>query len=127
MVGLFVFGVPGFDVLARDLSCHRLLVVVLCRHAWVWVGRCGAEAALVSVCQKRVFAALLLAEEAVFFVTHCAVGKVGLKRSARAVQLFGRLAVLETHTFRYSGPLGASWGLPFSSAVPLPVPSQGRW
>ena len=25
----------------------------------------------------------------------------GLKRSARAVQLFGRLAVLETHTLRY--------------------------
>ena len=24
-----------------------------------------------------------------------------LKRSARAVQLFGRLAVLETHTLRY--------------------------
>ena len=32
-----------------------------------------------------------------------------LKRSARAVQLFGRLAVLETHTLRYQGPLGASW------------------
>ena len=32
-----------------------------------------------------------------------------LKRSARAVQLFGRLAVLDTHTLRYWGPVGASW------------------
>ena len=32
-----------------------------------------------------------------------------LKRSARVVQLFGRLAVLETHILRYQGPLGASW------------------
>ena len=33
----------------------------------------------------------------------CAVQSGGgrLKRSARAVQLFGRLAVLETHTLRY--------------------------
>ena len=29
------------------------------------------------------------------------VQRGGLKRSAHAVQLFGRLAVLETHTLRY--------------------------
>ena len=32
-----------------------------------------------------------------------------LKRSARTVQLIGRVAVLKTHTLKYSGPLGASW------------------
>ena len=41
-------------------------------------------------------------------MTDCTI-RGSLKRSARAVQLFGRLAVLETHTLRYQGPLGASW------------------
>ena len=31
----------------------------------------------------------------------CVILRGRLKRSARAVQLFGRLAVLETHTLRY--------------------------
>ena len=32
---------------------------------------------------------------------HWGIVRGSLKRSARAVQLFGRLAVLETHTLRY--------------------------
>ena len=31
----------------------------------------------------------------------CPIYRGRLKRSARGVQLFGRLAVLETHTLRY--------------------------
>ena len=33
--------------------------------------------------------------------SHTPLGRGSLKRSPRAVQLFGRLAVLETHTLRY--------------------------
>ena len=40
-------------------------------------------------------------EHSAYHVANMLVQRGRLKRSARAVQLFGRLAVLETHTLRY--------------------------
>ena len=55
----------------------------------------------ISECSKPIFHVLMPRRRVGNWLGVRGSGGGGLKRSARAVQLFGRLAILETHTLRY--------------------------
>ena len=87
------FGVPS-NTLPTPIAVRHLLLVVL-----VWADDPLFKDEVVN--KDYVFPSTPVHKIGKRTMTVNLLSRGRLKRSARAVQLFGRLAVLETHTFRY--------------------------